>query len=65
MNKHIEEYPLILTAVHISEILMISKPTAYEIMEQSTFPLIRISRTKRVQKDAFFKWLSQQQAQAL
>lgn len=32
MNKHIEDYPLMLTAVHISEILMVSKPTAYELM---------------------------------
>lgn len=60
MNKHIEDYPLMLTAVHISEILMVSKPTAYELMEHSTFPLIRIGRTKRVQREDFFDWLSQQ-----
>ena len=61
MNKRIEDYPLILNAVHISEILMVSKPTAYELMEHSTFPLIRIGRTKRVRKEAFFKWLSQRE----
>ncbi|WP_042348208.1 helix-turn-helix domain-containing protein [Bacillus massiliigorillae] len=60
MNKHIEDYPLMLTAVHISEILMVSKPTAYELMEHSTFPLIRIGRTKRVRREDFFDWLSQQ-----
>ena len=60
MSKHIEDYPLMLTAVHISEILMVSKPTAYELMEHSTFPLIRIGRTKRVQREDFFDWLSQQ-----
>ena len=61
MPKNVEDYPMILTAEHIAEILMISKPTAYELMEQASFPLIRIGRSKRVLKDKFFEWLSQQQ----
>ncbi|PZX07414.1 excisionase family DNA binding protein [Psychrobacillus insolitus] len=61
MHKNVEDYPMILTAEHIAEILMISKPTAYELMEQTSFPLIRIGRSKRVLKDKFFNWLSQQQ----
>lgn len=65
MHKDIEDYPMILTAVHISEILMISKPTAYELMEQTSFPLIRIGRIKRVRKDEFFNWLTQQQVSGL
>lgn len=62
MHKNIEDYPMILTAEHIAEILMISKPTAYELMEQTSFPLIRIGRSKRVLKDKFIDWLLQQQA---
>ena len=62
MHKNVEDYPMILTAEHIAEILMISKPTAYELMEQVSFPLIRVGRSKRVLKDKFFDWLSQQQA---
>ncbi|MCM3004936.1 helix-turn-helix domain-containing protein [Priestia koreensis] len=65
MYKNIEEYPFILTAAHISEILMVSKPTAYELMEQTSFPLIRIGRIKRVRKDEFFNWLTHQQASNL
>lgn len=61
MHKSLEDYPVILTAEHIAEILMVSKPTAYELMEQTSFPLIRIGRSKRVLKDKFFNWLSQQQ----
>jgi excisionase family DNA binding protein len=57
--KKIEEYPMILTATDISEILRVSKPTAYELMEQKLFPLIRIGRSKRVLRDEFFQWLSQ------
>lgn len=62
MHKSFEDYPVILTAEHIAEILMVSKPTANELMEQTSFPLIRIGRSKRVFKDKFFEWLSQQQA---
>lgn len=62
MNKNIDDYPTILTATDLSEILRVSKPTAYELMEQKTFPLIKIGRSKRVLKDEFFQWLIQQQA---
>ena len=61
MHKNIEDYPIILTAVHLSEILMVSKSTAYELMEQKTFPLIKLGRSKRVLRDAFFNWLTQEQ----
>jgi len=53
-----ESYPLVLTAVDISEILQISKPTAYELMDKPDFPLIKIGRCKRVLREDFFLWLS-------
>lgn len=56
MNS-IEDYPIILTAAHIAEIMHISKRVAYEVMEYEGFPLIRIGRCKRVNRDEFFKWL--------
>ncbi|MET1178490.1 helix-turn-helix domain-containing protein [Peribacillus simplex] len=65
MPKNIEDYPMILTAVHLSEILMVSKPTAYELMEQKSFPLIKLGRSKRVLRDEFFNWLTQQQVYSL
>ncbi|MCD1162192.1 helix-turn-helix domain-containing protein [Peribacillus butanolivorans] len=65
MTKNIEDYPMILTAVHLSEILMVSKPTAYELMEQKSFPLIKLGRSKRVLRDEFFNWLTQQQVSSL
>lgn len=65
MHKNIEDYPMILTAVHLSEILMVSKPTAYELMEQKSFPLIKLGRSKRVLRDEFFNWLTQQQVSSL
>ena len=50
----IETYPIILTAGDISEILKVSKPTAYELMDKHDFPLIKIGRCKRVLRDEFF-----------
>ncbi|GGA40576.1 helix-turn-helix domain-containing protein [Psychrobacillus lasiicapitis] len=53
-----ESYPIVLTAVDICEILQISKPSAYELMDRYDFPLIKIGRCKRVLRDEFFLWLS-------
>lgn len=58
MKKNdINSYPIVLTAVDISEILQISKPSAYELMKRADFPLIKIGRCKRVLKDHFISWL--------
>ena len=54
----IDNYPIILTASDISEILKVSKPTAYKLMDKDDFPLIKIGRCKRVLRDEFFLWLS-------
>lgn len=53
----IESLPIILSAKDISQILKISKPSAYDLMEREDFPLIRLGRTKRVLRDEFFSWL--------
>jgi hypothetical protein len=59
-NSTIEDYPLVLNAHHLAEIIGVSTRVAYEIMERKGFPLIRIGRCKRVARDAFFKWLNEQ-----
>ncbi len=56
-RKEIDAYPIVLTAGDICEILQISKPSAYELMKRSDFPLIRIGRCKRVLRDHFYQWL--------
>ncbi|WP_342541906.1 helix-turn-helix domain-containing protein [Paenisporosarcina sp. FSL H8-0542] len=62
MKKYeIETFPLVLTAKELSFILKISKPSAYEVMNRSDFPLIKIGRCKRVLRDEFFRWLMNQQ----
>lgn len=52
-----KDYPIVLTAVEISQILGVSKRVAYEIMDMPGFPLIRIRRSKRANREDFFHWL--------
>lgn len=47
----------LLSVEDVAEILGMSKRVAYEVMERSDFPLIRIRRSKRVLKSDFFEWL--------
>jgi predicted DNA-binding transcriptional regulator AlpA len=56
------DYPMILKAEHIAEILGCSKRRAYELMDLNSFPLIRLGRLKRADRELFFKWLQSQQS---
>ncbi|MFJ5761668.1 DNA-binding protein [Neobacillus sp. NPDC093182] len=60
MKNNIDDFPLFLNAKNISEIMRVSLRKAYEIMEYSDFPLIKIGRCKRVEREGFFEWLEQQ-----
>lgn len=52
-----KDYPIMLTALEISQIMHCSKRVAYEIMDGKDFPLIKIRRSKRVNREDFFNWL--------
>ncbi|MFN7249558.1 MAG: DNA-binding protein [Anaerobacillus sp.] len=51
--KTTEQYPMILTEKEISDILKVSKPTAYEVLENRDFSLKRIGRCERVMRNPF------------
>ena len=55
--QNINDYPMVLKASDIAEILRVSEPKAYAMMEEPSFPLIRSGRTKRVLRDNFMEWL--------
>lgn len=52
-----KDFPIVLTALEVSQILGCSKRVAYEIMDSEGFPLIRLRRYKKVNRDDFFEWL--------
>jgi excisionase family DNA binding protein len=56
--KRKEDYPLVLTVKEVMEILGIGKRIAYELMDQTDFPCVKIGKLKRVNKEQFFDWLN-------
>lgn len=54
-----KDLPILLTAEHVAEILGVSKRVAYDIMDETGFPLIKIRRSKKVNREDFFNWLEQ------
>lgn len=59
-----EEMPEILTAKHIADYLHLSRRRVYELFqlkpEYGGIPCLKIGASKRVVKDDFFKWVSEQ-----
>jgi predicted DNA-binding transcriptional regulator AlpA len=54
-----KDFPIMLTATEVSQILGVSKRVAYEIMDTPGFPLIKIRRSKWVNREDFFNWLNE------
>ncbi|RNB66488.1 DNA-binding protein [Brevibacillus borstelensis] len=57
--KSYADLPPILTAKHIANYLHISERRAYELMDLKSFPLIRLGRSKRVNRESFIRWLQE------
>lgn len=58
--KEKTEYPVVLRAEHIAEILGIAKSTAYEKMRHADFPgrfVITGTSSARVSRERFFEYL--------
>ena len=58
-GKTIDQYPLVLDAKHIAEIMGCSYVTACRFMDVPDFPGIKMGRLRRVSRDRFFEWLNQ------
>ena len=62
-----ENYPDALTTTHIRQILGISTPTAYKLLQKAEdnptayFPVRRPVRAYRIGKEGFFRWLNSSQ----
>ena len=57
--KDIENYPPILQAKHIKEFLGISEAFAYEVLNSSNCPTIRMGKRMVVARDSFVRFLQQ------
>lgn len=57
-NMKREDYPMVLSARQVAEIMGVSRPTAYMYMNLTGFPRINLPGTiLRVGRDQFFQWL--------
>ncbi len=61
--KSYDELPLFINAETLSDVLGISKSSAYELMREEGFPSVRISSRIVVPKKAFIEWINRRMGQ--
>lgn len=61
--KSYDELPLFIKAETLSDVLGLSKLSAYELMREEGFPSVRISSRIVVPKEAFIEWINQRMGQ--
>ena len=59
--KNFNELPLTLSASDISQVLGISKASAYSMFKRNDFPTIKIGKRCIVSRDKFIDWLAKQE----
>lgn len=55
MNNEIENN--LLTVVEMAELLKISRSKAYSLIKEKTFPIIKIGKCVRIDKNKLLNWL--------
>lgn len=57
MNRNFEGYPDILNANQLSEILGVSRATAYQLLHMESFPTLRVGKRLLVPKAKLLLWI--------
>lgn len=55
--KSYEELPLFLNAKLVAQVLGISPSSAYELMHESNFPVLKVGNRMVVPKEKFIQWV--------
>ena len=55
--KSYEELPLFLNAKLVAQVLGISPSSAYELMHESNFPVLKVGSRMVVPKEKFIQWV--------
>lgn len=55
--RSIDELPLILTPEHVGAVLGISRNNAYAVLHSKGFPVIKIGKQYRINRDKFMQWV--------
>ncbi len=56
--KSYDDLPLFLSAKMIAQVLGIAPSSAYELMHESSFPVLKIGSRMVVPKDRFIEWVA-------
>ena len=57
--KSYEELPLFLNAKLVAQVLGISPSSAYELMHESNFPVLKVGNRMVVPKEKFVAWVEE------
>ena len=57
--KTYEELPLFLNAKMVAQVLGIAPSSAYELMHESNFPVLKVGSRIVVPKEKFIQWVEQ------
>ena len=57
MYKHYDELPLFLNSKTVAQVLGVSPSSAYELMHEPGFPMLRIGNRMVVPKEQFIQWV--------
>ena len=60
--KSYEELPLFLNARIVAQVLGIAPSSAYELMHESNFPVLKVGSRMVVPKEKFIQWVEQNTA---
>lgn len=55
--RNIQELPLVLTPQDVQDVLGISRNNAYALVHSKGFPVIRIGKLYRINRDKFIQWM--------
>ena len=58
--KSYDDLPLFLNASLVAQVLGVSSSTAYELMHEPGFPVLRVSSRMVVPKEKFIRWTEEQ-----
>ena len=57
MYKSYDDLPLFLNAATVAKVLGVAPSSAYELMHESGFPVLKIGNRMVVPKDQFIRWV--------
>lgn len=63
--KSYDDLPLFLNASMVSQVLGVSISTAYELMHEPGFPVLRVGSRMVVPKEKFIRWTEEQSGGAV